>query len=99
VALQEGFGSLCVAGDVVIKLAIDFAARFEEIDGAVLAVFVGACGGAGNVFGDGGAHGPHEGMNRAKNEDGSFFVPPGFAQGAAGVFRWARLEGPGGVRA
>src|SRR5262249_27632878 len=84
---------------VVLELALDVVTGLMEIDGAVLAFLVSASGNARDVFGEGCFHGPHEGMNWAKDEDGGLFVPAGVAQRFAAVGIGIRFEGPSRVGA
>src|SRR5215813_12006481 len=87
-----------VAVYIFLVLAIHIGAGFVEIDCAVLAVLVSACGHACQIFRNGSFHGPHERMNRAEHEHWSLFVPPRFAQRLATVGIWMRFESPCGVR-
>src|SRR4030095_6746200 len=61
--------------EVVLEFAIDFSAGLVEVDRTVLAIFVGAGGNACDVLCNRSFYRPDEWMNRAKDEDGSFFVP------------------------
>ena len=70
-----------------------------EVDGSVLALFVGAGRYPGDVLGDGRFHWPDEGMNGTQHENRCLFVPARVAQNFAGVFGRVGLEGPGGVGA
>ena len=87
------------AVDVVLELAIVLRAGCVEINGAVLAVLVRAGGDARDIFCDGGFYRPHERVNRTQDEDGSFLVPAGVAQGFAAVGARMRFERPCGVGA
>src|SRR6266481_1653638 len=82
------------SGDIVLEFAINFIAAFKKINGTVLAIFVGASRGAGQILCNRCFHRPHERMNRTKNKDGSLLIPAGFPQHLARVFGRMRLEGP-----
>src|SRR5689334_17300187 len=98
-AFAEGRRGFAEGGDVAAVFRVHLGAGLMEIDGAVLALLISAGSEACEVFRKGSLHWPNKRMNRAKHEDGSFFVPAGFAQYLARVFRGMRLEGPSGVRA
>ena len=84
--------------DVVPVFFLDFRARLEKVNGAVLAVLVRAGGDAREIFPDRSLHRPDERMNRTNHEHGSLLVPAGFAQRFAAIRRRMRLERPRGVR-
>src|SRR5256886_17459268 len=93
-ALSEGLSSLGESRNVVLKFPIDFGSGLEEINSAVLAVFIGAGRGARDVFRDGSSYRPDKRMNGAEDEDGSFLIPSGIAKRLASVFWRMRLQRP-----
>ena len=97
--LRERARSADETVEVVLKFAVNIRTRLVKINRAILAFFIGAGSGASDIFCERSFYRPDERMNRAEDENGSFFVPAGVAQRFAAVGIWMRLERPGCIGA
>src|SRR5271166_5955809 len=92
--LDKGLRRFGIAVDVVLKFTFDTRTRFEEIDGAVLAVLVSTACYACQILRNRRADRPDEWMNWTEYKDWCFFVPTRCAQRLPGIFRRMWLKSP-----
>src|SRR5258708_34351279 len=97
-ALAEASRGFAERRDVAAIFRVHNGAGLVKINCAILALFVSAGGNARYVFGNGGFHRPNEGMDGAKHEDGSFFVPTSSTERLVPVILGWPLECTGTVR-